>query len=49
VRPADRRVRLDPLDAKTSRHLGECEYISETDPSVLKLVLKAMDREGYFW
>jgi hypothetical protein len=22
---ADRRVRLDPLDPKTSRHAGECE------------------------
>jgi hypothetical protein len=47
--PADRRVRLDPLDAKTARHMGECEFRFETEPSVLKLVLKATDREGYFW
>jgi hypothetical protein len=28
----DRRVRLDPLDPKTSHHAGECEFASETDP-----------------
>jgi hypothetical protein len=33
---ADRRGRLDPLDAKTSRHAGECEFASETDLSVLR-------------
>ncbi len=36
----DDRVRLDPLDPKTSRHMGECEFASETDPSVLKVLLK---------
>jgi hypothetical protein len=29
---ADDRVRRDPLDPKTSRHLGQCEYISEPIP-----------------
>ena len=43
------RVRLSPFDSRTSCHLPQCEYISETDPSVLKLVLKATDRESYFW
>jgi hypothetical protein len=49
--PADRRVRLDPLDAKTSRHLGQCEYVSETDPAVLKVLLKIKDGAGgsYWW
>jgi hypothetical protein len=37
---ADDRVRLDPLDPKRSHHLGQCEYISETDPAVLKVLLK---------
>ena len=46
---ADDRVRLDPLDPTTARHMGECEFRFETEPTVLKLVLKATDREGYFW
>ena len=49
--PADRRVRLDPLDPKTSRHAGECEFASETDPSVLRVLLKVKPGlgEGYHW
>jgi len=39
--PAGRRVRLDPLDPKTSRHMGECEFASSTDPSVLRVLLKS--------
>jgi hypothetical protein len=35
----DRRARLDPLDPATARHLGQCEYASETDPAVLQLAL----------
>jgi hypothetical protein len=35
---ADRRVWLDPLDPKASRHAGECEFVSETDPAVLKVL-----------
>ena len=38
--PADRRVQVDPLDAKTSRDAGECEFASDTDVAVLKIVLK---------
>ena len=52
VEPAvDERVRLDPLDPKTSRHLGQCEYASETDPGVLKFLLKVKPGlgEGYDW
>jgi hypothetical protein len=49
--PADRRVRLDPLDPKTSRHGGKCEFASETDAAVLKIVLKIKDGAGggYWW
>jgi hypothetical protein len=43
-----RRVRLDPLDPKTSRHAGECEFTSETDPAVLRILLKVQDgRTGW--
>lgn len=47
----DDRVRLDPLDPTTSRHAGESEYMSETDPSVLKVLLKVKPGlgEGYDW
>jgi hypothetical protein len=47
----DRRARLDPLDAKTSRHLGQCEYVSQTDPAMLKVLLKVKPGlgEGYDW
>jgi hypothetical protein len=47
----DDRVRLDPLDPTTSRHAGEGEYISETDPSVLKVLLKVKPGldGGYDW
>jgi hypothetical protein len=50
-KPADRRVRLDPLDPKTSRHAGQCEFASETDAAVLKIVLKVKDGAGgnYHW
>jgi hypothetical protein len=40
------RVRLDPLDPKTSRHAGQCEFASETDAAVLKLALKVKDGMG---
>jgi hypothetical protein len=47
----DDRVRLNPLDPKTSRHLGQCEYIAETDRGVLKVLLKVKPGmgEGYDW
>jgi len=49
--PVADRVRLDPLDAKTSRHAGECEFVSEADPAVLKILLKVKPGlgEGYDW
>ena len=47
----DDRARLDPLDPKTARHLGQCEYASETDPSVLRVLLRVKPGmgEGYDW
>jgi hypothetical protein len=49
--PADDLVRLDPFDPSTSRHLPQCEFVSETDPSVLKLLLKVTPGlgGGYHW
>jgi hypothetical protein len=49
--PAPKRVRLDPLDPKTSRHLPHCEFASESDPAVLRLALKVKDGmgPGYWW
>ena len=48
---ADDRVRLSPYDPTTARHLGQCEYVSETDPAVLKVLLKVKPGlgEGYDW
>jgi hypothetical protein len=35
----------------TGRHFGQCEYVSETDPAVLRLLLKDKPglEEGYDW
>ena len=42
---------MDLLDAKTSRHTGECEFASETDAPVLRVILKVKDGAGggYWW
>jgi hypothetical protein len=49
--PVDNRVRLDPLDPRTSRHLGGCEYAHTTDPAIIKLILTVRPgmAEGYDW
>jgi hypothetical protein len=47
--PVADRVRSDPLDAKTSCHAGQCEFVSATDAAVLRLALKATDKDGYWW
>ena len=48
---ADNRVRLSPYDPATAGHLGQCEHVSETDPAVLKVLLKVKPGigEGYDW
>jgi len=49
--PADKRVRLDPYNPATSRHGGPCEFKDETNPAILRVLLKVkpgMD-EGYSW
>ena len=45
----EHRVRLDPFDPGTARHLPQCEYASTTDPGVLRLALRIADRAGYSW
>jgi len=49
--PERARVRLDPLDPATARHLGQCEFKGVTDPAVLKVLLKVKDGMGggYWW
>ena len=49
--PADGRVRIDPLDPKTSRHLPQCEFTAPTDAAVLRVILKVNDGAGggYWW
>jgi len=49
--PVADRVRSDSLDAKTSRHAGECEFASETDAAELRVVLKVKEGAGgdYWW
>jgi hypothetical protein len=49
--PVADRIRSDPLDAKTSRHAGQCEFASETDAAVLRVILKVRDgmAPGYWW
>jgi hypothetical protein len=34
---------------KTAHHAGQCEFVGETDPAVLKVLLKVQEREGYWW
>jgi hypothetical protein len=45
----DDRLRLDPGDPATARHLGQCEYVSEIDPAVIKVLLKVTDKGDYDW
>jgi hypothetical protein len=47
----DRRVRLDPLDPKTTRHLPQCEQLDTTDPALLRAILKVQAGSGgdYHW
>ena len=44
----DDRVRLDPLDPKTARHAGQCEFDGVTDPAVLRAVLRVTRKDGYW-
>jgi hypothetical protein len=39
------------LDPKTARHMGQCEFASADDPSVLRVLLKVKPGlgEGYDW
>ena len=42
---------LDPLDPKNSRHAGWCEFASQTDAAMLRVILKVRDGAGgdYWW
>jgi hypothetical protein len=45
------RVRNDARDPKTARHAGECAFATETDPAMLRVLLKVQDGWGgdYSW
>ena len=50
--PAAPRVQLDPYDLATSRHAPQCEFKDESDPAVLKVLLKVRDAaagDAYWW
>jgi hypothetical protein len=47
--PAPSRVRLDPHDPKTARHMGACEYKGLTEPDVIKVLLRTTEKDGYWW
>ncbi|MGA9159546.1 MAG: hypothetical protein WB297_01605 [Actinomycetota bacterium] len=42
-------VRQDPLDPKTARHAGQCEFNGVTDPAMLRAVLRVTPKDGYSW
>jgi site-specific DNA-cytosine methylase len=42
--PEANRVRVDPLDPRTGHHLGQCEFASETDAAMLRVLLKVTDK-----
>lgn len=45
--PEPARVRLDPLDPATGRHAGQCEFAHETDPVLLRAVLRITPKDSY--
>ena len=47
--PAATRARLDPLDPRTANHLPQCEFLTVTDPAVLRVLLKVTDKGDYAW
>jgi hypothetical protein len=47
--PTAKRVRLDPFDPATSRHLPQCEFTDVSDVSIVKALLKLTPKDGYSW
>jgi hypothetical protein len=49
--PEPARVRLDPFDPATMRHMPECEFKDETSPAILRALLKVKPGLGgdYSW
>jgi hypothetical protein len=41
--------RPHPLDPKTANHLPQCEFVTVTDPAVLRVLLKVTDKGDYAW
>jgi hypothetical protein len=36
-------------DPATTRHLGQCEFVGETDAAMLRVLLKVTDKGDYDW
>jgi hypothetical protein len=47
--PAPSRVRLDPYDRSTMRHMEECEFKDVSDPVILRALLRITPKERYAW
>jgi hypothetical protein len=49
--PEPARVRLDPLDPATMRHLPQCEFVGTTDRDIIRVLLKVKPGLGpdYQW
>lgn len=41
--------RNDPYDPATARHLGQCEFVGETDAAMLRVLLKVTYKGDYDW
>jgi hypothetical protein len=41
--------RNDPYDPATAHHFGQCEYVSETETAMLRVLLKITDKGDYDW
>jgi hypothetical protein len=47
--PVAGRRQVDPLDPKTGRHSGACEFAAQTDAAMLRAVLRVTDKGDYDW
>jgi hypothetical protein len=44
--PEPARVRLDPLDPATMRHLPQCEFVGTTDRDIIRVLPQGQARAG---
>ena len=46
---AEPRKRQDPYDPSTFQHAPQCEHRNVTDPTIVKAILRVLDREDYWY